>query len=92
LTNGQDIVYDLGILAVWPRELRLQPKVAAVAKREALGVLLDRRHFVLDEEKYRAFLEVLASAPKVHGRLKKLLSEKAPWEEHAEPANVAPKL
>ena len=51
------------------------------ACREAEAVLLDRRVFVLDEEKYQEFLELLDAPPKVNENLRKLMNLKAPWEQ-----------
>lgn len=50
------------------------------ACREAEAVLLDRRLFVLDEEKYQQFLELLDAPPTVNENLRKLMNYKAPWE------------
>lgn len=50
------------------------------ACREAEAVLLDRRLFVLDEEKYQQFLELLDAPPTVNQNLRKLMNYKAPWE------------
>jgi uncharacterized protein (DUF1778 family) len=51
------------------------------SRREAMAVLLDRRHFVLDEERWAEFAAALEEPPRDNPRLKRLLSEKAPWEE-----------
>ena len=50
------------------------------ARRSAEDVLLDQKLFVLDEERYAAFLNLLDEPPKPVEELKKLLSTKAPWE------------
>ena len=49
------------------------------ARQKAEDVLLDQRLFILDDDKYRAFLSILDARPKQHAELKKLLSGKAPW-------------
>lgn len=50
------------------------------ACRHAEDVLLDQRLFIVDEERYKAFLDLLDQAPKPTAELRKLLSKKAPWE------------
>lgn len=48
--------------------------------REAESVLLDRRFFVLDPEAFRAFTAALDEPPASSQRLRRLLTEKAPWD------------
>ncbi len=50
------------------------------ACREAEGVLLDRRYFVLGAEDFAAFTAVLDQPPAANPRLRRLLTEKAPWD------------
>ena len=50
------------------------------ARRRAEDVLLDQKLFLLDEERYTAFLDILDQPPKPTSELRKLLSEKSPWE------------
>lgn len=50
------------------------------ACREAEGVLLDRRYFVLDAEDFAAFTAALDQPPVANPRLRRLLTEKAPWD------------
>jgi uncharacterized protein (DUF1778 family) len=50
------------------------------ARQKAQDVLLDQRLFMLDDEKYQAFLEILEAPPRKNTELKKLLAEKAPWD------------
>jgi uncharacterized protein (DUF1778 family) len=50
------------------------------ARQKAEDVLLDQRLFMLDDEKYQAFLEILEAPPRKNAELKKLLAEKAPWD------------
>jgi uncharacterized protein (DUF1778 family) len=50
------------------------------ARRRAEDVLLERRLFVLDDERYQTFLEVLNNPPAPSKRLKALLGGKSPWE------------
>lgn len=50
------------------------------ACREAEAVLLDRRYFVLDAEAFKEFSEILDSPPAQNPRLRRLLSERAPWD------------
>jgi uncharacterized protein (DUF1778 family) len=51
------------------------------ACREAEAVLLDRRYFVLSDEKFREFKAMLDRPPKDNPRLRRLLRTKAPWEQ-----------
>lgn len=48
--------------------------------REAESVLLDRRYFGLDAETFKDFTAMLDSPPATNPRLRRLLTEKAPWE------------
>jgi uncharacterized protein (DUF1778 family) len=48
--------------------------------REAESVLLDRRYFALDAERFRDFTLMLDTPPAANPRLRRLLGEKAPWE------------
>ena len=48
--------------------------------REAESVLLDRRFFGLDAEAFRAFTAELDKPPASNPRLRRLLTEKAPWD------------
>jgi uncharacterized protein (DUF1778 family) len=50
------------------------------ARRRAEDVLLDQRLFMLDEEKYAAFLNLLDQPPRPTKELRRLLSTRAPWE------------
>ncbi len=50
------------------------------ACREAESVLLDRRYFALGAEAFKEFTEALDSPPASNPRLRRLLTEKAPWE------------
>ena len=50
------------------------------ARREAESVLLDRRYFALDAAAFEAFTERLDQPPADNPRLRRLLTEKAPWE------------
>lgn len=50
------------------------------ACREAEGVLLDRRYFVLGAEDFATFTAVLDQPPAANPRLRRLLTEKAPWD------------
>ncbi len=50
------------------------------ARRRAEDVLLDQMLFQLDEERYNAFINLLDQPPRPTAELKKLLSQKAPWE------------
>lgn len=51
-----------------------------IACREAEAVLLDRRLFVLDDEKFEQFMELLDTPPSANKNLRKVLTTKAPWE------------
>ena len=48
--------------------------------REAESVLLDRRYFSLDAETFKEFMAVLDSPPATNLRLRRLRTEKAPWD------------
>lgn len=48
--------------------------------REAEAVLLDRRYFALDAERFEAFMAMLDSPPTANPRLRRLLTEAAPWD------------
>lgn len=50
------------------------------ACREAESVLLDRRYFALDADRFKEFTAMLDEPPAGNPRLRRLLSEKAPWE------------
>lgn len=50
------------------------------ACREAEAVLLDRRLFMLSDEKFQQFMELLDAPPSANENLRKLLSTKAPWD------------
>lgn len=50
------------------------------ACREAESVLLDRRLFMLDDEKFQQFMELLDAPPSPSPNLRTLLNTKAPWE------------
>ncbi len=50
------------------------------ACREAESVLLDRRYFGLDADTFKDFTAMLDSPPATNLRLRRLLTEKAPWE------------
>jgi uncharacterized protein (DUF1778 family) len=50
------------------------------ATRVAESVLLDRRYFQLDEQKFQQFAAALDAPPARNARLRKLLSKRAPWE------------
>jgi len=52
-----------------------------VARREAESVLLDQRYFALDPAAFQAFVEQLDAPPADNPRLRRLLAEKAPWEQ-----------
>jgi uncharacterized protein (DUF1778 family) len=48
--------------------------------REAESVLLDRLYFALDAETFKEFTTMLDSEPASNPRLRRLLTEKAPWD------------
>lgn len=50
------------------------------ARKCAEDVLLDQRLFMLDEERYAAFMNLLSEPPMPSAELKKLLASKSPWE------------
>ncbi|MBW4669397.1 MAG: DUF1778 domain-containing protein [Cyanomargarita calcarea GSE-NOS-MK-12-04C] len=49
--------------------------------REAEAVLLDRRLFMLDDDKFQQFIELLDAPPSTNANLHTLLTTKAPWEQ-----------
>ena len=48
--------------------------------REAEAVLLDRRYFALDPAAFRKFTAMLDSPPAANPEVRRLLKDKAPWE------------
>ena len=50
------------------------------ALAQAIDVLLDQRLFVLDAERYDAFVEALDHPPAPGPKLRALLARKAPWD------------
>jgi uncharacterized protein (DUF1778 family) len=50
------------------------------ACREAQAVLLERRLFLLDDDKFQQFLALLDAPPKANDKLRALLTTKAPWD------------
>jgi uncharacterized protein (DUF1778 family) len=50
------------------------------ARRQAIDVLLDQRLFVLDNEKYGAFISALDSPPPAGAQLKALMKRKPLWQ------------
>ena len=50
------------------------------ACREAEAILLDRRYFALDADRFEAFVAMLDSPPTANPRLRRLLTEPAPWD------------
>ncbi|KLU17199.1 MULTISPECIES: DUF1778 domain-containing protein [Xenorhabdus] len=50
------------------------------ACRAAEEVILDQRHFFVDEEKYQAFMQMLEKPLSENEGFKKLMEYKAPWE------------
>jgi uncharacterized protein (DUF1778 family) len=47
----------------------------------AEAVLLERRLFMLDDEKFQQFIELLDEPPTTNANLRNLLTTKAPWKE-----------
>jgi uncharacterized protein (DUF1778 family) len=54
--------------------------VMATAEKAATDVLLDRRLFELDEEAFKAFVDILDKPPAPSAQLIRLFKEKAPWD------------
>ncbi|HEY9802455.1 MAG TPA: DUF1778 domain-containing protein [Leptolyngbyaceae cyanobacterium] len=50
------------------------------ACREAQAILLDRRLFILDDEQFQQFMEMLDAPPSNNENLSQLLKTKAPWD------------
>jgi uncharacterized protein (DUF1778 family) len=51
-----------------------------VAQQRAVDVLLDQRLFVLDSDRYDAFLQALDNPPPVGPRLKALMKRRPRWQ------------
>jgi uncharacterized protein (DUF1778 family) len=51
-----------------------------IARREAIDVLLDQRLFVLDPERYDAFMNALDNPPAPGSKLRTLLRRKPVWQ------------
>ena len=51
-----------------------------IARREAIDVLLDQRLFVLDDERYDAFMQALDNPPAAGPKLRALLRRVPIWE------------
>lgn len=54
--------------------------VLEAAYEKAEEVLLDQTSFVLNDEQWEAFNNMLDAPPKANDKLKKLLAKSAPWE------------
>ncbi len=54
--------------------------IIEATRRKAEDVLLDQRHFVLNERDYRAFMDILDQPPPPNDELKDLMRRKAPWQ------------
>lgn len=50
------------------------------AYQEAIAVLLDRRFFALDDEKFNQFMALLDAPPAQNEKLRALLTSSAPWD------------
>jgi uncharacterized protein (DUF1778 family) len=50
------------------------------ARREAIDVLLDQRLFVLDSDRYAAFVHALDNPPKLGPKLRALLRKTPAWQ------------
>ena len=50
------------------------------ARREAEGVLLDRRYFALPAQEFKRFTAILDKPPASNPRLARLLKTRAPWD------------
>lgn len=50
------------------------------ARKQAIDVLLDQRLFVLDAERYDAFVHMLDHPPAPGAKLRTLLRRTAPWD------------
>lgn len=51
------------------------------ARRRAEDVLVDQRLFMLDDERYAAFLDLVNQPPKPVAELRRLMATKAPWDQ-----------
>jgi uncharacterized protein (DUF1778 family) len=61
-------------------ESRMAKTRTADRSREKEPVPLDRRYFALDAETFERFTATLDAPPAANPRLRRLLTEKAPWE------------
>lgn len=50
------------------------------ARHAALNTLLDQRQFFVDDERWNAFSTALDAPPENNPALRRLLTEKAPWD------------
>lgn len=51
------------------------------ACRQAEEVLLDRRYFQLDQERFETFISMLDTAPEDNAALNALMAKNAPWDQ-----------
>jgi uncharacterized protein (DUF1778 family) len=75
--QGQRDLIDLAAEALGKNRSDFMLETAC---REAQAVLLDRRLFMLDDQKFQQFMEILDAPPSTNENLHQLLSEKAPWD------------
>ncbi|MBD2771886.1 DUF1778 domain-containing protein [Iningainema tapete] len=50
------------------------------ACREAEAVLLERRLFILDDDEFKQFMDLLDAPPSANENLRKLLTTSSPWD------------
>lgn len=67
-------------LAARERHTSLSQFMIEAAVEKAQQILAERRHFVLDETEWRAFVNLLDRPPQNKPALKKLLNEKSVFE------------
>lgn len=63
-----------------PNNTARDANIDSRANREAASILLDRRNFALGAEAFKEFTAALDSPPASNPRLRRLLTEKAPWD------------
>ncbi|MCA1991512.1 MAG: DUF1778 domain-containing protein [Coleofasciculus sp. S288] len=50
------------------------------AYREAVDILLDRRLFIVDDQKFSEFMALLDAPPSTNENLRQLLTTSSPWD------------
>jgi uncharacterized protein (DUF1778 family) len=66
--------------AVRVKGTNLSSFISSAARAEAENTLMDQRHFMVAEDRYEEFLNVLDEPVSSNPELKKLLDRPSPWE------------